>query len=890
MQPDATGRVTHRWPLIGRTGILSQLQALRNEPGVTGAVIRGEGGSGKSRLLSELVLAFAKHDIEADIVIATRSAAAIPFGPFARLLPRFVSRQTDPLQRLQLAHETFAALARANAGGYVLCVDDAHLADEHSAALIHQLATTPPLFTVVTITGGHDAPDAVAALVRESKVKSLDLPPLSREAVGKLVEAVLGDTVADEAIAELWKLSEGNPFFLRELVIGAVQEKSLSPAHGEWRVIAPLATGARLIEVVEARLERLTAEARSALEVLTVGEPLDARVFSEFVSPDMEQSLARHRLIRISNNPGGRHVFVKHPLHAEVIEAELSPSHLDDIKRRLVKAFSDQATLDPMDVLRLARWQMEIGEIVNTEEVTAGARHALANDPGLAERLAHASFMAGGGFEAQLVLGESLMTRRKLEDAEMVLEDAWSTALTEEEMTRAAIALLRNHAHGLTDSSQAMETARQLFGTLRDPVCKDMLAAELAWLSLRRGDAVAAVDWGNLVSVGAKADRAAALRKELVTGEAQRRLGRLAAADEVIAAGLDAAAQTSDQPLARDRLLFTRLESTLYAGRVMEGERLARREYLRAQNEYHVANAGMWAAHLAWALLFRGNVKESVAMYDAAAESLNIVDPVGDRSLILCWRAVALTQAGDSGAVRKSLDLVSVAELENVFEAALAALRARAGLQALDGNIEAAGHAALESGLTAMDHSDLTYATLCLHDAVRFGRPELVVDQLSELSQSVEGGLTPLLAEHARVAAAGDATGLDRVSRNLGEMGLMLLAAEAASQAAMVNAEKKREGHAARAAARARLLAEQCPGAATPALLVRPVILTPREFEVASFASTGRTSRQIAQELSLSVRTVDNHLSAVYTKLHVRGRRELAEVLALPATQGNPSS
>jgi DNA-binding NarL/FixJ family response regulator len=53
--------------------------------------------------------------------------------------------------------------------------------------------------------------------------------------------------------------------------------------------------------------------------------------------------------------------------------------------------------------------------------------------------------------------------------------------------------------------------------------------------------------------------------------------------------------------------------------------------------------------------------------------------------------------------------------------------------------------------------------------------------------------------------------------------------------------------------------------------------LTRREEEVAGLAARGLTSKDIAERLFLSVRTVDNHLQRAYTKLGVSSRRELAD-------------
>ncbi len=55
--------------------------------------------------------------------------------------------------------------------------------------------------------------------------------------------------------------------------------------------------------------------------------------------------------------------------------------------------------------------------------------------------------------------------------------------------------------------------------------------------------------------------------------------------------------------------------------------------------------------------------------------------------------------------------------------------------------------------------------------------------------------------------------------------------------------------------------------------------LTPSEARVAASAATGLTNREIAQELFVTSKTVENQLSRVYQKLGVRGRELLAEAI-----------
>jgi DNA-binding CsgD family transcriptional regulator len=56
--------------------------------------------------------------------------------------------------------------------------------------------------------------------------------------------------------------------------------------------------------------------------------------------------------------------------------------------------------------------------------------------------------------------------------------------------------------------------------------------------------------------------------------------------------------------------------------------------------------------------------------------------------------------------------------------------------------------------------------------------------------------------------------------------------------------------------------------------------LTPSERRVADLAAAGRTNRDVAQELFVTPKTVEVHLSNAYRKLGIRSRRELAGALA----------
>jgi DNA-binding CsgD family transcriptional regulator len=61
--------------------------------------------------------------------------------------------------------------------------------------------------------------------------------------------------------------------------------------------------------------------------------------------------------------------------------------------------------------------------------------------------------------------------------------------------------------------------------------------------------------------------------------------------------------------------------------------------------------------------------------------------------------------------------------------------------------------------------------------------------------------------------------------------------------------------------------------------------LTASERRIAELAARGLTNRQIAQNLFVTARTVEGHLTNVFTKLDVRARSELSAALGTTATR-----
>ena len=63
-------------------------------------------------------------------------------------------------------------------------------------------------------------------------------------------------------------------------------------------------------------------------------------------------------------------------------------------------------------------------------------------------------------------------------------------------------------------------------------------------------------------------------------------------------------------------------------------------------------------------------------------------------------------------------------------------------------------------------------------------------------------------------------------------------------------------------------------------------ILSRRQREIALLVATGASNNEIARELSISMRTVQNTLTVVFNKTGTRGRTELAGQIVLAGWMG----
>jgi predicted ATPase len=382
---------------VGRQAEMDRLTQLWKETlsGVPRLVLlAGEPGIGKTRLAAELAKA-AHADGAVVLVGRCDEDLGVPYQPFVealrhlvdhtpaedlagrlgryagelvRLVPEVADRvpglpaplRSDPeTERYRLFDATAAWLGAASADGPVLLVlDDLQRATKPTLLLLrHVVRSTEPTRLLVLGTYrdselAHDHPlvELLADLRRQASVERLSLAGLDSSGVARLMEQAAGHSLTDEELLlaqAIYQETEGNPFFVREVLRHLTETGAVERREGRWRTRVPVETlgipeGIR--EVVGRRVARPSAHANRSLRVAAViGLEFELPVLQRAAGVDDEELVSsmeeatRARLVVEAPGPatGCRfaHALVRHTLY----EA-LSAARRVSLHRRVAQA------------------------------------------------------------------------------------------------------------------------------------------------------------------------------------------------------------------------------------------------------------------------------------------------------------------------------------------------------------------------------------------------------------------------------------------------------------------------------------------------------------------------------------------------------------------------
>jgi hypothetical protein len=257
-------------------------------------------------------------------VVGTHTAALLPLSAVAALLPGDPDRLV-PDGEVNMAaffEETRRALDERYHGQRLVTVaDDVSLLDAASLALLGYLVGRGTIFLIGTVRTGEAVPDLVTGLWRDGRVERVDLEDLSRTQLDTLLHLALGGPMEAGSGRQLWEASRGNPLYLRELLLGALESGALLERSGVWHLEHKLPSTGRLLDLVQQRIGGLSAEARSLVELLALCQPVELGYLDAMAPYGVLESLERAGLVTVSLEDG--EVRLAHPVHAEVVRASI---------------------------------------------------------------------------------------------------------------------------------------------------------------------------------------------------------------------------------------------------------------------------------------------------------------------------------------------------------------------------------------------------------------------------------------------------------------------------------------------------------------------------------------------------------------------------------------
>ncbi|MDR7279016.1 LuxR C-terminal-related transcriptional regulator [Catenuloplanes atrovinosus] len=875
------------WSFVGRTQELQRLVAAATSGGERGLIFSGVAGIGKSRLLREGVDVLPRDGYATWYASANIATAGLPFGGLTQVLPPDQPVGLSPAGLLRWAMDSL--VERAAGRRIVLAIDDAHLLDPTSAALVYLIVRSGHATVLGTLRSGEPVPLPIRALWTDDLVDHAELSPLTIADTTHMLGEILGGEIESASAERLWRMSLGNALFLRELVIAAQAGDEMTEHFGVWRWTGRLELAPDLTDLIDTRIGRLSPDVRTAVELVALGEPLGLDLLTTIVRPAEVEIAEERGLIRVTTDDRRHNVRLAHPLYGEVVRRRCPVSRSRRLTALLADAVEGVGARRRDDLLRVAVWRLDSGTAKDPALLLGAGLQAYSRfDVPLALRLAKAAVDAGGGFSSAELLATLLMFADQPDDALQVIDSVWDEADTDERRTRWYSARALICFWGLSREKTVTEISEAV-GGLRDANHRSRLRAFESMMRFHQLEHEDALNIGRAVLDRPATDGISrALVYSMLTHLRAAR-GELTdsdrAASRVVA---DLASWQTEMPYIKVAMELGRGTRLILGGDLRSIDEIVADEFadLADAGEFRLGS-GYVSVLRAQAARLRGQTGDALRHSLQACAMLAASRVFA--GLAHAERAMAAALRGEA-----ALAAEAMADSDRTHGTNLLVLypwreQARAWTRAAAGDLAGAVETLRQLAERLRRDRMAGHELYALHDLVRLGFPALplslpegglttVTERLAELARQVDGPMPSLISRHARAAAGGSEAELLWVADQFARQDFLLFAAEATATAVRLLRDQ-RSPQTQLIGARLAELKQRCQLIDTPALRVDRVRLTERERQVAELAAMGTPSKEIAEQLFLSARTVENHLQRVYVKLGISGRTELPAAL-----------
>ncbi|WP_165555452.1 helix-turn-helix transcriptional regulator [Kribbella pittospori] len=916
---------------IGKTRLVSELSGRAQRAGAT--VLRGRCidlvGSG----MSYLPLVEALWPLRGSPAVMGCSLPEL-----SRLVPELTETTAavgGPDSRLRLFEETLALMEHLGAEApVVLVVEDLHWADRSTLDLVSFLAHAARerrLLLVATYRSDELTPDSslrrlVGELLRARAATTLELEPLGRDEVAQLLAETAEAPVPAELANEIYERSQGNPFFAEELLAAAVRGEQTLPRG--------------LRDVLLQRLDGLDGESRALLRIAAAaGRDVPYRLLAAVAGLPEERLVEALREtveydVLVPDQMAGSFRF-RHSLLAEAVYATLLPGEREELHERLARALraepataaelahhwsaagkpvealhasieaglNAQAVSGPAEALRHFDRALELWEQVEDPESAAG--HELG---AVLARAAEVAYFAGAGQRAPELLRQAISLAD--DDAELgLMYERLGTYLLPIGDRDGARAAFERAVELVPEQPPSAERARVLSALAN--------ALSLSWRPL---DSRTVCEQALMVAA-AIGDDLPALRALAILGLDLQLLGRGAEGVECL---LDARRRAVKRGAVVEELRTYVVLSDVHliGGRLREAAQDALEGVAKSRRYGYERSSGIViASNAAEALLGLGDWARAEEVLDAALHLASSFRPEGVHLI----RAELELRRGEYAVTLQHLEAGAPAALEPQLTAAYSCLVAELALwerrpedaaSVLDAalRLDATGDVKIrEPRLCALaiqaetDRAQLAAIrrdTAGVDDARRrakylLERARHSAADVAAVTLDAAGWLAIAEAEHTRVEGCSQPALWEAASKAWDQLerpypaaycrwrhAEALVAAGASRAEAAVPA---REAHLVASRLGARPLMNELELLARRAhldLADQPALrdqddalgLTAREREVLRLLARGYTNREIAAELTISIKTTSVHVSHILRKLGVSSRLEAARI------------
>lgn len=302
-------------------------------------------------------------------------------------------------QRLQLLGLVRSAVRGDEASGpMLLVIEDLHWLDGASEPFLEQMVEAVETSRTLLILNYR--PEYRAAWMQHPDCQQIPLHPLGPEEMGEMLSDLLGQDESVRGLAEaIGERTQGNPFFMEEVVLSLVESGSLVGEHGRYRLVTPverLAVPGTVHAVLAARIDRLREGDKRVLQTASaIGREFSWMLLRAVADqPDAELAAAVDALITAellterSLYPEPEYSF-KHPLTHDVTlgsmlgerRAHLHARIADAIERLQPERLEEHAALlshhreQAGQSLEAARWRRRAAHRAGRSDAPEALRH-----------------------------------------------------------------------------------------------------------------------------------------------------------------------------------------------------------------------------------------------------------------------------------------------------------------------------------------------------------------------------------------------------------------------------------------------------------------------------------------------------------------------------------